>query len=242
MKVAGLPIAPARVMARPVRCPICGPSLLLRLGDDEIQVRCVRCRGTPVHLSVVAAVDAHCELSGPIDGYELSSSGAVLAYLRRRCRSVASSEYLDGVEPGTLEDGVRCEDVQRLTFADASFDVCTSTEVFEHVPDDRAGFRELHRVLRPGGTLVFTVPMSGDPTTVERTRVAADGSFVHLLEPAYHGDRLTGAGTVLVHRDYGADIVQRLRECGFDSATLWRPSRSWFGHARHVVVARRAPG
>jgi ubiquinone/menaquinone biosynthesis C-methylase UbiE len=32
--------------------------------------------------------------------------------------------------------------VQRLSFADASFDLCTSTEVFEHVPDDRAGLRE----------------------------------------------------------------------------------------------------
>ena len=41
---------------RPFRCPGCGPSLLLRLGWDEMQVRCLRCRGTPVHLSLVAAL------------------------------------------------------------------------------------------------------------------------------------------------------------------------------------------
>jgi SAM-dependent methyltransferase len=237
VRLAGLPVSPRRLALRPFRCPACGPSLLLRLGDDETQVRCLRCRGTPVHLALVAALATHVgELPG-LDAYELSSGGAVLAHLRRRCRSVASSELLDGVEPGRMREGIRCEDVQRLTFADGSFDLCTSTEVFEHVPDDRAGFRELHRVLRPGGRLVFTVPMGGD-ATVERARLV-DGEVVHLLPPAYHGDRLTGAGTVLVYRDYGRDIVQRLRDCGFADALLHQPRPDAFGHARTVVVAMR---
>ena len=136
-----------------------------------------------------------------------------------------------------MRNGIRCEDVQRLTFADASFDVCTSTEVFEHVPDDIAGFRELHRVLRPGGRLAFTVPMAG-AETIERARLV-DGECVHLLPPAYHGDRLTGAGTVLVYRDYGEDIVQRLRDCDFADVLVHRSQSDAFGHARTVVVATR---
>ena len=237
MKLAGLPVSPRRLALRPFRCPACGPSLLLRLGDDETQVRCLRCRGTPVHLSLVDALAVHVGDLADLDAYELSSGGAVLAHLRRRCRSVACSELFDGVAPGSLRDGIRCEDVQRLTFADGSFDLCTSTEVFEHVPDDRAGFRELHRVLRLGGRLVFTVPMGGD-TTVERARLV-DGEVAHLLPPAWHGDRLTGAGTVLVYRDYGSDIVRRLRECGFADALLHAPRSDAFGHARTVVVAIR---
>jgi hypothetical protein len=43
----------------------------------------------------------------------------------------AASEYFNEVAPGAWRDGVQCQDVQRLTFADASFDVCTSTEVFD---------------------------------------------------------------------------------------------------------------
>lgn len=46
----------------------------------------------------------------------------------------------------------------RLPLADASADVVTSFTVLEHVPDERLALRELHRVLRPGGLLVVTVP------------------------------------------------------------------------------------
>lgn len=224
--------------ARPFRCPGCGPSLLLRLGEDEMQVRCLRCRGTPVHLSLLAALSAHVGRLAALDACELSTTGALLRHLRRRCRSVASSEYLEGVAPGGHRNGIRCEDVQRLSYADASFDLCTSTEVFEHVADDRAGLRELHRVLRPGGWLLFTVPLSDLPATRERAR--RDGRQIeYLLPPAYHGDRLNGPGSVLVYRDYGRDIVERVRAAGFADATLWAPPCAFHGHRRTVVVAHR---
>ncbi len=233
-----LRIAPQHLRLQPFRCPGCGPSLLLRVGADEMLTRCVRCRGTPVHLSLIAALKAHAgDLSG-CDAYELSTTGAVLAYLRRHCRDVVTSEYLQDVEPGSVRAGMRCEDVQRLSFADGSFDLCTSTEVFEHVPDDHAGFAELHRVLRPGGSVLFTVPMSGAGSTVERARILG-GETIHLQPPAFHGDRINGPGTVLVYRDYGADIVERLRLAGFGRAALWAPANTWFGHSRTVVVASR---
>jgi len=52
----------------------------------------------------------------------------------------------------------RVEDIQRLTFPDANFDVVVSCETIEHVPEPLRAVRELTRVLRPGGILVLTCP------------------------------------------------------------------------------------
>jgi SAM-dependent methyltransferase len=47
-----------------------------------------------------------------------------------------------------------------LPFEDQSFDVVVCGEVLEHMRDAEGLVRELHRVLRPGGTLVGSVPNS----------------------------------------------------------------------------------
>lgn len=45
-----------------------------------------------------------------------------------------------------------------LPFADASADVITALDVLEHLEDDVGALSELHRILRPGGYLLATVP------------------------------------------------------------------------------------
>jgi SAM-dependent methyltransferase len=45
-----------------------------------------------------------------------------------------------------------------LPFEDNTFDVITILDVLEHLDDDRAMLRELHRVLRRGGLLLLSVP------------------------------------------------------------------------------------
>lgn len=46
-------------------------------------------------------------------------------------------------------------DVEALPFPDASFDLATSNGALNLVPDKDAAFREVFRVLRPGGAFVF---------------------------------------------------------------------------------------
>ena len=47
-----------------------------------------------------------------------------------------------------------------IPFAEASFDHVLCSEVLEHVPAAEPFLAELHRVLRPGGSLVLTIPWS----------------------------------------------------------------------------------
>lgn len=223
---------------RGLRCPFCGPSLLLRLADHEHAVRCLRCRAGAVHVSLGLALAALRPALRGLRVLELSSRGALVRHLRRSGAHLTCSEFLDGVEPGTERDGIRCEDVQRLSFADASFDLVTHTEVFEHVEDDRAGFRELRRVLAPGGATVFSVPLDVSCATRERVVREAQG-LRYLLPPEYHGDRLRGRGQVLSWRDYGADIVERLHVAGFARAWIAPPPAGLFGKGRAIVLATR---
>ena len=51
-------------------------------------------------------------------------------------------------------------DAESLSFADASFDLVVGHAVLHHLPDLARAFREFHRVLEPGGYVVF----AGEPS------------------------------------------------------------------------------
>lgn len=91
----------------------------------------------------------------------------------------------------------------------------------EHVRLDDRAHREIHRVLKPEGIYLFTVPHSRErKNTVTRVEVkdAADpAQDVHLLVPEYHGDanskNKTGA---LTYRSYGSGLDLLLNDIGFE--------------------------
>jgi len=53
-------------------------------------------------------------------------------------------------------------DVTALPFADASFDVVIAMHMLYHVADQRQAIAEMHRVLKPGGTLAITTNGAGN--------------------------------------------------------------------------------
>jgi SAM-dependent methyltransferase len=138
-------------------------------------------------------------------------------------------------------EGVRNEDTTRLTFADGSFDCVFSLEVMEHVPDYKAGFREMARCLKPGGKLLLTVPfhLTLDKTVV-RASVSSNGAVTHLLPPIYHGDPINPKG-VLCFNDFGWDMIDDLRDAGFPDATVFVFSAPHYGYVgmQYVILATR---
>src|SRR5262249_2320809 len=87
-----------------------------------------------------------------------------------------ASDYQPGATPGAVVDGIRSEDLTRLTYPDESFDLVLSSETPEHVPALHAALREIRRVLVPGGRHVFTVPLLPQTErTFPRALVGPDG-------------------------------------------------------------------
>jgi 2-polyprenyl-3-methyl-5-hydroxy-6-metoxy-1,4-benzoquinol methylase len=92
-----------------------------------------------------------------------------------------------------------------LPCADASFDAIISTEVIEHLENPRAVFRELSRLLRPGGSLLLTTPNQESIRSI--ASLIARGHFVAFLDESYPAHL-----TALVRRD-----LERLcSETGFE--------------------------
>lgn len=231
---------------RTPRCAVCGSARLLAVPASDNQREAFVCRdcfalGRTEALARVMvrrlARDGETTLPELMDRrpdlrvHELGFVGGIAETLRG-LPNYSVSEFFPDVPLGSLGPvGVRCEDVSRLSFADASFDAVVSQDVLEHVPDPVRGIAETARVLRPGGAHFFTVP--DDPTrprSVTRARLGDAGAVEHLLPPEYHGDPVRSEGA-LVFTDYGADLAELVAAAGLVLVTHEQPMRGRDGGA-----------
>jgi len=60
---------------------------------------------------------------------------------------------------------VTAGDISEIPFESESFDFVCALDVIEHADDPPAALREVRRVLKPGGRLLFSVPMFADRWT-----------------------------------------------------------------------------
>jgi predicted SAM-dependent methyltransferase len=118
-------------------------------------------------------------------------------------------EPLEGLDRMTADLAPGAADLQiditDIELDDESFDSILCSHVLEHVEDDRAAMRELHRVLRPGGWALILVPVDlARDTTLEDPSVTTPEQRVEAYWQADHV------------RLYSPDIADRLREAGFE--------------------------
>ena len=138
---------------------------------------------------------------------------------------------------------VRKEDVTQLSFSNAALDLVCTADVLEHVPDYTRALAEFFRCLRPGGTLLLTVPfLITAEHTVQRARMRDDGTVEHLEPPEYHRASYKDPG-VLCFYHFGWDLLDRLREAGFAQAEVaiyWSPERGHLGGLQSIIQARKS--
>lgn len=90
-----------------------------------------------------------------------------------------------------------------LPFADASFDAVICIDAINHLADRPAVLREWARVLKPGGRLLFTDPITvTGPLTNEEIAIRTSLGFFLLVPAGYDAQAIHGAGLdLLVQED-----------------------------------------
>lgn len=140
-------------------------------------------------------------------GVDLTDTGVALAK-ERLARLGLSAE-------------VRQADAEQLPFEDASFDIVYSYGVLHHTPDTRQAIREVHRVLRPGGTaliMIYRVP-SWTGFNLWALHCAAKGRpWVTPRQAIY--EHLESPGTKAYTDDEARGLMSEFREVTIDAALL----------------------
>ncbi|MEA2900174.1 MAG: hypothetical protein QOH36_61 [Actinomycetota bacterium] len=203
--------------------------------------RCLRCHSVPRERALLAVLAEAFPDWRRRRIYEAGGRGPSTDKLRAECPAYVASHYLPGREWGTETDGVRAEDLEALTFDDESFDLVVTQDVFEHVLRPENAFAEIARVLVPGGSHVFSVPLFRHPATVVRAVPSPDGGITHLLPPDFHKDPVNPAGALVI-REWSVDIADFIHAHGGALTTIHnlRDRRLGIdGEHRHILVSRK---
>lgn len=98
-----------------------------------------------------------------------SRTGLAIPYLREKCSDIeiqnleASAKFIGIAREKFKQEIFKQTDLEKIPFADNYFDYILSLETLEHVPGPAAFLKELHRVIKPEGTMVMSLP----PATAE---------------------------------------------------------------------------
>lgn len=184
------------------QCPCCGwrgPAFLATWDwrAPTFQSRCPGCDSRSRHRGLVEV------LPGVLRD---KPAGSILVFAPEPVMLDQLGRIAPGEQVLTAHAG---EDIQRLSFADASFAVVVCNHVLPVVPDDQRALHECARVLKPGGIAVFTVP----------------GNFRQ--EFGWYFPRANNGGGF---RRYGMDVMSRMQAAfrRVEAVDLGRQARqSW---------------
>jgi ubiquinone/menaquinone biosynthesis C-methylase UbiE len=141
-----------------------------------------------------------------------------------------------------------------LPFDDGSFDLVMGHAVLHHLPDLDAAFAEFHRVLRPGGWIVF----AGEPSRTGDRIASWPKRLAFQASPAWrralgareaehhgqHGDADPLLETMVdVHAFVPDDLSRVARAAGFDGVRVRGEEllANWFGWANRTFEATADP-
>lgn len=217
-----------------IYCNICGSIRKIRIKTNNLREDgiCKKCRSNSRkrHLASVILESLNIDdnktsslkslnKNSAIQIYNVESNGALHNYLKH-LKNYVCSEYFGPYETyGKEVNGVLNINLMNIPFQNNTFDYVISTEVFEHIPNPYKAFNEIHRILKPGGSHIFTVPYSEQEDDEIRSVMNEKNEIIHLMEPQYHGDPIRSDDGILVYVIFAKEMHKKLENIGFKVET-----------------------
>lgn len=124
-------------------------------------------------------------IAGHVTGFDVEAPVIEAARARAAGRGLSDrADFVHGT-PGPLP------------FADASFDMVFTKDALLHVPDKDALFRDIFRVMKPGGVFAasnWMIGHDGEPSPEMKAYIAAEGLSFSMASPARYRLAMERAG------------------------------------------------
>jgi SAM-dependent methyltransferase len=207
-------------LEHPGTCPVCEQTVTFVATGPFFRstLRCSICNSVPRHRVLMYAISTYFPQWKSLSIHEGSPGRDTLSTrLARDCELYTASQYDLSVPFGQIVDApsmpcknYQSENFETQTFADSSFDIVITQDVFEHIFHPDRAIKEVARTLKPGGATIMTVPIVRGIGPSRRRARMVDNTVENLLEPEYHGNTMSGKGS-LVTIDWGYDIARYLQ-------------------------------
>ena len=177
------------------QCPICGYAGLFSPVRHKPEIWCPSCDSRPRHRLLKLWMDREMTLPQGAEVVHFAAEPWVRADMTALGARYRTADLNDLFELQL--------DITAIDLPDGSVDMIMANHVLEHVDDARA-FAEMHRVLRPGGQAVITVPMieGFDETYEDPAHVTPEARELYYGDPTHL-------------RWYGRDFRTRFAVPGF---------------------------
>jgi SAM-dependent methyltransferase len=234
-------------------CPLCAQNCSFEMQKDKQyrSLRCDNCGSWPRQRALWVALNgAHpnwrdLEIHEGSPGWDLISRK-----LAGECRHYSASQFTPSMPSGHVVTNTRLpcgkytvQNLEAQTFADQSFDLVVTQDVFEHIFDPARAISEIARTLKPGGATLMSVPVVRKFWPSRRRARLVNGEIVQLLPPEYHGNPVSADGA-LVTIDWGFDIAAHLASASGMYFVMQTFDNMDFGirdECNQILVGRKSP-
>lgn len=174
---------------------------------------CTSCGSVPRQRAIMKILNDKANNYKDLIIHESSPSGPTFELLKSIVPNYTYSYFYDNIELGeVIHNDVKCtnQNIEKLTFDNNSFDIFITQDVMEHVNNPKSAFKEIARVLKPGGLYIFTVPLY--PWIKTRSRIKINNGVIENILPAvYHGNPISADGSLVTY-DWGSDIADKISD------------------------------